>query len=94
MVFAGVFPFVSKDLPKLKEAMEKICLNDASVTVEKDSSPALGSGWRLGFLGVLHMEVFSQRLEQEYGASVVLTSPSVPYRLNIRLSDTRGVVFI
>ncbi|KAG7276918.1 hypothetical protein CRUP_010238 [Coryphaenoides rupestris] len=64
----------------LRSAIDKLTLNDSSVTVQKDSSIALGAGWRLGFLGLLHMEVFNQRLEQEYNASVVVTAPTVPYK--------------
>ena len=81
MVFAGIFPEEAKDHLKLKNAIEKVSLNDSSVSVSLDSSMAFGSGWRLGFLGVLHMEVFSQRLKQEYDASVVVTLPSVPYKI-------------
>ncbi|KAJ3587392.1 hypothetical protein NHX12_010990 [Muraenolepis orangiensis] len=65
----------------LRSAIDKLTLNDSSVTVQKDSSMALGAGWRLGFLGLLHMEVFNQRLEQEYNANVVVTAPTVPYKV-------------
>ena len=61
------------------QAIDKLTLNDASVTVKKENSEALGPGFRAGFLGMLHMEVFMQRLEQEYGASVVTTTPTVTY---------------
>lgn len=81
MVYAGIYPFDQSELTKMKGALEKICLNDYSVSMTQESSPALGSGWRLGFLGILHMEVFTQRLEDEYSASVLLTPPSVPYKL-------------
>lgn len=64
----------------LRSALEKLTLNDSSVSIQKDSSLALGAGWRLGFLGLLHMEVFNQRLEQEYNASVIITAPTVPYK--------------
>lgn len=80
MVFAGMFPTDQSEYNNLKSAVEKLTLNDSSVTVHRDSSPALGAGWRLGFLGLLHMEVFNQRLEQEYNASVILTAPTVPYK--------------
>jgi len=84
MVFAGVFTDQLSELPNLSSAIDKLCLNDSSVLVAKDSNHALGQGWRLGFLGVLHMEIFMQRLEQEFGASPVVTLPSVPYRVKLR----------
>nr|XP_044986354.1 translation factor GUF1, mitochondrial isoform X4 [Jaculus jaculus] len=80
MVFAGVYPVDQSEYNNLKSAIEKLTLNDSSVTVHRDSSLALGAGWRLGFLGLLHMEVFNQRLEQEYNTSVILTTPTVPYK--------------
>ncbi|KAE8629504.1 hypothetical protein XENTR_v10000505 [Xenopus tropicalis] len=80
MVFAGMYPVDQSEYNNLKGALEKLTLNDSSVTVHRDSSAALGAGWRLGFLGLLHLEVFNQRLEQEYNASVIMTSPTVPYR--------------
>eukprot|EP00095_Tigriopus_kingsejongensis_P003297 snap_masked-scaffold355_size198070-processed-gene-0.3 protein:Tk03297 transcript:snap_masked-scaffold355_size198070-processed-gene-0.3-mRNA-1 annotation:"translation factor mitochondrial-like" len=81
MVYSGFYPTESSFYPSLKTAIEKIILNDSSVTIRPESSPALGAGWRVGFLGVLHMEVFSQRLLQEHDAQVVLTTPSVPYKI-------------
>lgn len=83
MVFAGVFPMDQSEFPALKSALDKLLLNDSSVDVNVDSSAALGQGWRLGFLGLLHMDVFSQRLEQEYDASVIITTPNVPYKVKI-----------
>ncbi|TTG17224.1 Translation factor GUF1, mitochondrial [Bagarius yarrelli] len=80
MVFAGIYPTDQSEYPSLRGAVEKLTLNDSSVMVQKDSSLALGAGWRLGFLGLLHMEVFNQRLEQEYNASVIVTAPTVPYK--------------
>ncbi|XP_030775241.1 translation factor GUF1, mitochondrial isoform X2 [Rhinopithecus roxellana] len=80
MVFAGMYPVDQSEYNNLKSAIEKLTLNDSSVTVHRDSSLALGAGWRLGFLGLLHMEVFNQRLELEYNASVILTTPTVPYK--------------
>ena len=64
MVFAGIYPIDQSDQAKLKNALEKVCLNDHSVELSKGTSMALGVGWRLGFLGVLHMEVFTQRYHQ------------------------------
>ncbi|KAK3728987.1 hypothetical protein QZH41_019414, partial [Actinostola sp. cb2023] len=80
MVFAGVYPVDMSQYFSLRSAIEKLTLNDASVSVHHDSCLALGQGWRLGFLGLLHMEVFKQRLEQEYDINVIITSPSVPYK--------------
>uniref|UniRef100_A0A3B3R414 GTP binding elongation factor GUF1 n=1 Tax=Paramormyrops kingsleyae TaxID=1676925 RepID=A0A3B3R414_9TELE len=80
MVFAGMYPTDQSEYNSLRSAVERLTLNDSSVTVQRDSSHALGAGWRLGFLGLLHMEVFNQRLEQEYNASVIVTTPTVPYK--------------
>jgi translation factor GUF1, mitochondrial len=81
MVFAGLYPIDSSEFDQLRDAIEKLTLNDASVTVEKKSSTALGLGFRCGFLGLLHMEVFKQRLEQEYAISPIVTAPSVRYKV-------------
>lgn len=81
MVFAGIYPIDSSDFDLLRDAIEKLTLNDASVSVEKTSSTALGMGFQCGFLGLLHMDVFKQRLEQEYGLSVIATAPSVLYEI-------------
>ncbi|XP_030621594.1 translation factor Guf1, mitochondrial [Chanos chanos] len=83
MVFAGMYPVDQSEYVGLRSAVEKLSLNDSSVTVQRDSSLALGAGWRLGFLGLLHMEVFNQRLEQEYNASVIVTAPTVPYKARL-----------
>ncbi|KAG8303119.1 Translation factor guf1 mitochondrial [Homalodisca vitripennis] len=84
MVYAGVYPLDQSQHDALRGALEKLALNDPSVTVTLESSPALGQGWRVGFLGLLHLEVFNQRLEQEYGAEALMTAPSVPYRVTIK----------
>ncbi|XP_058451064.1 translation factor GUF1 homolog, mitochondrial [Malaya genurostris] len=84
MVFAGVYPSDQSQHPYLKGAIEKLMLNDSAVTVTPDSSPALGQGWRLGFLGLLHLDVFSQRLQQEYDAEPILTAPSVTYKIKLK----------
>eukprot|EP00798_Chlamydomonas_sp_ICE-L_P021245 gene21245-28161_t len=78
-VYAGLYAISGEDFEELCGAMDKLLLNDASVVVKKETSEALGPGFRCGFLGMLHMEVFMQRLEQEYGASVITTTPTVPY---------------
>ncbi|EDV92253.1 translation factor waclaw, mitochondrial [Drosophila grimshawi] len=84
IVFAGIFPVDQSKHVALRSAIDKMVLNDSAVTVNVDSSPALGQGWRLGFLGLLHMEVFCQRLEQEHGAEPIITAPSVTYRVVLR----------
>ncbi|KAG5654114.1 Translation factor guf1 mitochondrial [Sphagnurus paluster] len=89
MVFAGVFPVDSNDFPKLEESIKRLTLTDRSVTVQRESSSALGQGCRLGFLGTLHMDVFRQRLEDEYDANIIITAPTVPYKLIYR--DNREV---
>uniref|UniRef100_A0A673LND8 GUF1 homolog, GTPase n=1 Tax=Sinocyclocheilus rhinocerous TaxID=307959 RepID=A0A673LND8_9TELE len=80
MVFAGMYPMDQSEYTALRSAVEKLTLNDSNVTVQRDSSLALGAEWRLGFLGLLHMEVFNQHLEQEYNASVIVTALTVPYK--------------
>ncbi|KAK3128375.1 hypothetical protein QOZ80_6BG0460690 [Eleusine coracana subsp. coracana] len=79
MVFSGLYPADGSDFEALSHAIEKLTCNDASVSVTKETSTALGMGFRCGFLGLLHMDVFHQRLEQEYGAQVISTIPTVPY---------------
>ncbi|KAF2898039.1 hypothetical protein ILUMI_08135 [Ignelater luminosus] len=90
MVFAGIYPFDQSQHVSLRNAIEKLVLNDSAVTVAVDTSPALGQGWRLGFLGLLHLEVFSQRLQQEYDAEPILTAPSVTYKL--KLKETKQTI--
>ncbi len=81
MVFSGIFPVESPDFPDLKEALEKLALNDSSFTYETESSAALGFGFRCGFLGLLHMEIVRERLEREFQLSLISTAPSVVYRV-------------
>uniref|UniRef100_A0A7E4W0Y8 Translation factor GUF1 homolog, mitochondrial n=1 Tax=Panagrellus redivivus TaxID=6233 RepID=A0A7E4W0Y8_PANRE len=87
-VYSGLFPVETAMYEDLKQAVERLSLNDPSVTVSPDSSPALGLGWKIGFLGMLHMEVFSQRLDQEYDANVILTVPNVEYKAAIKDNET------
>ncbi|KAG8930153.1 Translation factor guf1 mitochondrial [Tulasnella sp. 417] len=91
MVYAGVFPVDSNDFPKLEESIARLTLTDRSVSVQRESSAALGQGCRLGFLGTLHMDVFRQRLEDEYDANVIITSPSVPYEIVYRGNKIKHV---
>ncbi|EIW71455.1 hypothetical protein TREMEDRAFT_73314 [Tremella mesenterica DSM 1558] len=81
MVYAGVFPIDSSEFGRLEEAIARLTLNDRSVSVQRESSAALSQGFRLGFLGTLHMDVFRQRLEDEYDSSVIITAPTVPYKV-------------
>ena len=81
MVFAGFYPQRSEDYPSLREALEKLRLNDASLIYEPETSQALGFGFRCGFLGLFHLEIIQQRLEREYDMDLIATSPSVEYRV-------------
>jgi len=83
VVFASIYPIASDDYDDLSVAMEKYTLNDASFTYQKDSSVALGQGYRCGFLGLLHLDVVQERLEREYDLSIILSVPSVRYRFTL-----------
>ena len=81
VVFSSIYPMDSNDYEELKEAMEKLKLNDASLVYEKDTSLALGNGFRCGFLGLLHLEIVQERLERDFDQVVIFTAPSVKYKV-------------
>jgi GTP-binding protein LepA len=86
MVFASIFPVETSDFDSLRIAVEKLSLTDASVTLMKENSSSLGFGYRCGFLGLLHMDVFHQRLADDFDMPVIATAPMVPYRLQVQNS--------
>jgi GTP-binding protein LepA len=91
MVFAGLFPTDSDDYPELRDALEKLKLNDAALFYEPETSRALGFGFRSGFLGLLHMEIVRERLEREFDLDLLVTAPNVEYRVKERNGEWREV---
>ncbi|PWN30110.1 GTP-binding protein lepa [Jaminaea rosea] len=91
MVYASAYPVDTTDFVKLEEAINRLALNDRSITVQRESSMALGQGCRLGFLGTLHAEIFRTRLSEEYGQEILVTAPTVPYRVTYPDGTTKIV---
>lgn len=87
MVFCGIYPVNNKDFPQLRQAVEKLRLNDASFIYEPETSSQAGYGFRCGFLGLLHMEIVQERLEREYGLNLILTVPNVVYRAETKQGE-------
>ena len=90
LVFAGIYPLRGDDYPELREALDKLHLNDAGFVYEPESSVALGFGFRCGFLGLLHMEIVQERLEREFDLDLIASAPSVEYRVKLMHRDGGG----
>ncbi|MFN3976050.1 MAG: translation elongation factor 4 [Aquificaceae bacterium] len=91
MVYAGMYPSEGYTFEELREALEKYAINDAAIQFEPETSPALGLGFRVGFLGLLHMEIVQERLEREYNLSIVTTAPSVVYRVRLKNGQVKEI---
>ena len=91
VVFSSIYPIDSNDYDELKESLEKLVLNDASLVYEKDSSIALGHGFRCGFLGLLHLEVIQERLERDFNQAVIFTAPSVRYSITLSNGEEKFI---
>ena len=91
MVYCGMYPTDNNEYNNLRDALEKLQLNDSSLTFEPETSKALGFGFRIGFLGLLHMEVIQERLEREYGANIICTVPSVIYKVHLTNGEIEDI---
>lgn len=91
MVFAGIYPVESNDFEDLRNSIEKLALNDSALFYEPETSTALGFGFRCGFLGLLHMEIIQERLEREFGQSIIVTTPNVIYRVTTTNGETHFI---
>jgi GTP-binding protein LepA len=91
MVFAGLYPSEGYTFEELRDALEKYAINDAAIYYEPETSPALGMGFRVGFLGLLHMEIVQERLEREYGVGLITTAPSVVYRVRFKNGTAKEI---
>ncbi|MDD5731115.1 MAG: elongation factor 4, partial [Candidatus Omnitrophica bacterium] len=91
LVFCGIYPVNPSDFPNLREAMDKLKLSDASFVFEPENSQSFGSGFRCGFLGLLHMEIVQERLEREYDLNLILTVPNVVYKVKTKSGETLEV---
>src|SRR5258708_24619414 len=87
MVLAGFYPVESEDYPELREALDRLKLNDASRVYEPETSQALNFGFRVGFLGLFHMDIVQERLEREYTIDILATAPSVAYQILLRSGE-------
>jgi GTP-binding protein LepA len=87
MVFAGFYPVDAEDYPQLREALDKLQLNDASLVYQPENSQALGFGFRVGFLGLFHMDIIQERLEREYDLDILATAPSVEYQIKLHSGE-------
>jgi GTP-binding protein LepA len=91
MVYAGIYPSEGYTYEELRDALEKYSINDSAIQYEPETSPALGLGFRVGFLGLLHMEIVQERLEREYGVSIITTAPSVVYRIRLKNGEIKEI---
>lgn len=91
MVYADIFPMNADDYPELRDAMDKLSLNDASLTFDPEHIPSLGHGFRVGFLGLLHMDIVQERLSREFNIDVIATAPSVAYKVNLDDGQTVSI---